>query len=166
MSKKMDAFTKWRRVVTHHHEEQQQTDDKAKDWQVFLDRLQGTPAKEQLQAVNRWVNQLPYRVDLENWDEEDHWATPMEFLNRGAGDCEDFAIAKFMALKSLGFTNEQMRIVVLNDTMINELHAILVVELDGEAMVLDNYIKQIVTAERIHHYQPIYSINETAWWRH
>ena len=82
------------------------------------------------------------------------------------GDCEDYAIAKFMALRALGFENPEMRIVVLNDLNLGIAHAILVVYVDGKALVLDNQIRSVVPADSIRHYQPVYSVNEEGWWLH
>ena len=82
------------------------------------------------------------------------------------GDCEDYAIAKFMSLRQLGFDNGQMRVVVVDDLNLGVAHAILVVYLDGRAFVLDNQIASVVPAEIIRHYRPVYSINEDAWWLH
>ena len=95
----------------------------------------------------------------------DYWATPKQFFDRN-GDCEDYAISKYISLRNLGLPVEDMRIVVLNDLNLKIAHAMLVVYLDGEALVLDNQITQVINARRIRHYKPIYSINERNWWLH
>ena len=59
-----------------------------------------------------------------------------------------------------------MRIVVMNDMNLKSAHSVLVVYLDGEALILDNQIAQVINAKRIRHYKPIYSINERNWWLH
>ncbi len=46
------------------------------------------------------------------------------------------------------------------------IHGVLLVNLDGELVLLDNQIEQVVNARKVYHYKPIYSINETAWWRY
>ncbi len=71
-----------------------------------------------------------------------------------------------MSLKSLGFTNREMRVVILQDLNLGIAHAILVVYLEGKALVLDNQIGDVVAADAVHHYRPIYSINEHHWWLH
>jgi predicted transglutaminase-like cysteine proteinase len=71
-----------------------------------------------------------------------------------------------MSLRTLGFTNSEMRIVVLQDMNLRVGHAILVVNVGGQALVLDNQVRNVVRAETIHHYRPIYSINEHNWWLH
>ena len=59
-----------------------------------------------------------------------------------------------------------MRIVVLQDLNLKIAHAVLVVYVDGEAWILDNQITQIVTADTILHYRPLFSLNEDSWWIH
>jgi predicted transglutaminase-like cysteine proteinase len=115
--------------------------------------------------VQKYANEAEYIIDPINWGVEDYWATPKQFFIKD-GDCEDYAIAKFMSLRKLGFKNEDMRVVVLNDTNLKTLHSVLVVYMDNEEWILDNQISPVVTSSQIHHYQPIYSINETNWWMH
>ncbi len=134
-------------------------------WQHFLDSIKGLPAREMLSRVNIHFNRAPYVVDPVNWGVADYWATPIEFLRKD-GDCEDYAIAKYLALRSLGFDPSAMRIVVLEDRSLGIDHAVLAVRLDGTVYILDNQTPHIVEAERIHHYRPVYSINERAWWLH
>ena len=71
-----------------------------------------------------------------------------------------------MSLKALGFPPKSMRIVVLMDHNLNIHHSVLAVYLNERIYILDNQIKQVVEDKKIHHYEPIFSINETHWWRH
>ncbi|MFQ5955037.1 MAG: transglutaminase-like cysteine peptidase [Kiloniellales bacterium] len=134
-------------------------------WRNFLDSLEGRRARYQINAVQRYVNQVRYIADRRSNRSPDHWATPAEFFGRG-GDCEDFAIAKYLSLRALGFSSNAMRIVVLQDMSLGIPHAVLVVSHEGQRLVLDNQLKIVVAAEKIRHYQPYYSINENFWWRH
>lgn len=135
------------------------------DWKTFLDTLRGKDKKTQLEMVNSHMNAIPYVLDIVNWGMQDYWATPYQFFVK-YGDCEDYAIAKFMSLRALGFRNQDMRVVVLQDLNLGVMHAILSVYIEGEAYILDNQISQVVNDKKILHYNPIYSINETTWWRH
>lgn len=135
---------------------------------VFEEVVRGLPktqGMEQLNAVNLAFNRAPYIVDPINWGVPDFWATVHEFLSRD-GDCEDYAIAKYVALKHLGFPKEQMRIVVVDDTNLRIAHAVLMVEMDGQRWILDNQVSSVLPDTSIYHYRPIYSINEIAWWQH
>jgi predicted transglutaminase-like cysteine proteinase len=132
---------------------------------VALDFVPAGDDLETLDAINRMVNAVRYIPDEENWGAPDHWATPGEFYRR-SGDCEDFAIAKYVALKALGFDPSRMRIVVLVDEELRKHHAVLMVDSERGRMILDNQIAQVVRDSEIKHYRPIYSINEEAWWLH
>ena len=118
-----------------------------------------------LKHINDRFNKAEYILDIKNWGVTDYWATPLQFLIKN-GDCEDYAIAKYMALKTLGWPVDDMRVVVLQDRNLNVLHSVLAVKDGGSTYILDNQIHSLVTDREIHHYQPIYSINEHAWWRH
>lgn len=136
-----------------------------KGWKEFLADLQGKDLQTQMKEVNRAMNSKRYIIDMKNWGMEDYWETPFEFLKKN-GDCEDYAISKYMALKALGVKVEDMRVVALQDTNLNVGHAVLVVYVGDQPMLLDNQISSVVPANSIRHYQPVYSINEEGWWLH
>ncbi len=135
------------------------------EWNELVERLRGAEPMAQLESVNRHMNGSPYITDQRNYHRSDYWATPRQFFRRD-GDCEDYAIAKYMSLRALGWDSDDMRIAVVRDLNLRIAHAILIVYSDGVAWVLDNQIKRVVAADRIWHYRPYYSINETAWWLH
>jgi predicted transglutaminase-like cysteine proteinase len=135
------------------------------DWLRVLRGLHGTDRTTQLRAVNRYVNQVRYRVDAENFGRSDYWATPLEFFGRG-GDCEDYAIAKYVSLRRLGFPPEALRLVVLKDEARAIAHAVLTVSMDGTSWVLDNVSSRVLPDARYGHYAPYYSVNEQARWIH
>lgn len=165
-------FKKWTRVLGTHPGDMNRAIDRCQDgsckplqWEEFISHAESLGREAQIYAVNAEMNRSPYITDLVNWGMEDYWETPLQFLDR-SGDCEDYAIAKYMTLRELGFSPEEMRIVILKDSNINLMHAILVVSHNGRALVLDNYIPQVTESTRIRHYHPIYAINENRWWRH
>lgn len=136
-----------------------------KGWKEFIAGLQGQDLKTQLKEVNRAFNAHKYILDIKNWGEEDYWATPYQFLKKN-GDCEDYAISKYFTLKALGVPIEDMRVVALQDQNLNLGHAVLVVYVGDEPMLLDNQIASVVPANSIRHYNPVFSINESGWWLH
>ncbi len=136
-----------------------------KDWKPFLASLEGKDKRVQIEEVSRYVNQASYRSDRSNYGRRDYWATPVELFARG-GDCEDYAIAKFVALRALGFSNSDMRLVVVQDLNRGLPHAVVVVQVDDQALVLDNQLSRVVPAQRLRHYRPLYSVNEEHWWLH
>jgi predicted transglutaminase-like cysteine proteinase len=136
-----------------------------KEWESFLQKNKTKSFEQKLKSVNNEMNKSTYILDIINWGIEDYWETPLQFFIRD-GDCEDFAIAKYMSLKRLGVPEEKMRIVVLQDLNLNVVHAVLAVYNNDKAYILDNQIKQVYPHQKILHYQPVYSINEQGWWRH
>ncbi len=134
-------------------------------WEVFIQDTSDEPSFEILAKVNRYMNRSPYIVDPVNWGVPDYWATPQEFFFKD-GDCEDYAISKYVTLLRLGFDAKQMRLVILQDENLRAAHAVLAVLVDGKQYILDNQIDQVVTHDHILHYRPVYSINQDGWWLH
>jgi predicted transglutaminase-like cysteine proteinase len=167
-SSNLNMFPKWRDALRRFDTELKTCSGgscKVQEWNAFLDSVRTKPPEDQIRAVNREMNDKPYVTDPVNWHMPDYWATPLQFLRKD-GDCEDYAISKYMALKALGFKADDLRIVVLQDTNLNVPHAVLVVFQQGRALVLDNQVSGVVPASSIHHYHPFYSINEDGWWLH
>ena len=134
-------------------------------WDALVADLKGKPLGVQLREVNNLVNARRYVLDKDNWSDPDYWATPDEFLEK-SGDCEDFAVFKYMALKAAGVPVANMRVVVMWDSKSNSGHAALVVYADDDIFLLDNLIPNVVRADSVDHYRAIYSINETGYWLH
>jgi len=131
--------------------------------------LAGNPPAE-IALVNALVNDKilhPYKEDPANWQKDEYWATAFQFLKK-SGDCEDYAITKYMLLKAAGMPIENMRIVAVALRNRNGLgHTILVVYVGDQAWVLDNrYEKLVETKNATLEYTALYSMNESAWWRH
>jgi predicted transglutaminase-like cysteine proteinase len=121
-------------------------------------RIHGMGRAQILGEVNRSVNAtMRYRTDSQNWGQSDYWANPTETALKGAGDCEDFAIAKYWLLRSLGYAASDLQIVVLSDTRRQLYHAVLVAHVDGVAYVLDNLSSQVSADTRYPNYVPIMS---------
>lgn len=118
-----------------------------------------------LRYVNSFWNTWPYVEDIVNWGQEDYWEIPAEFLKK-SGDCEDYSIIKYFTLKELGIAPENMRIVVVRDTIRNFAHAVLVVYLDDDAFVLDNLSNSVLSHTKVRQYSPQYSVNEFGRWAH
>lgn len=135
------------------------------NYDSYLQSIRGASPLAQLEAVNRFVNQIAYVEDQVNYGLSDYWASPLEFF-RNSGDCEDFAIAKYVAFRRLGFTDDQVRIWVVRDDARGIDHAVLTVALLGNTYVLDSLSDQVLDASMVTRYSPIYSINASAWWLH
>ena len=137
----------------------------ALSWQKIIYEARGQTAFEQLKTVNTFFNRWPYRLDIDVYGVSEYWATPQEFL-RLSGDCEDYSITKYYALKQLGVPVEKMRIVMLLDTIRGISHAVLAVKAGEESYVLDNLTDLVLSHKRYEHYLPQYSVNEHYRWAH
>lgn len=134
-------------------------------WQAFLDGIRQLPLRQQIRLVNQYANEKQYILDIENYGLFDYWATPEEFLIN-SGDCEDYAIIKMLSMKWLGHDTESMRVVVVQDTNLRTAHAVMAIEVDGDILIMDNQIEEVISHADIYHYVPVYSVNQSRWWMH
>lgn len=79
-------------------------------WNKMMLKAQEMNELEKLKAVNNYFNRIKYLSDQEHWGKNDYWATMFEFIGSGAGDCEDFATAKYFSLKLLGVADKKMEL--------------------------------------------------------
>lgn len=172
----LQLLPQWRRVVTDFAVEQPLYEACAADpawcgsqqldaWREVIVAARGLSRLEQIQLVNNYFNRWPYRDDRSIYGVNEHWATPTEFLVR-SGDCEDYSIAKFFALRQLGFSPDEVRVVIVMDTIRGIGHAILAVKLETDILILDSLSDLILPHDRYKHYIPQYSMNETSRWAH
>jgi len=136
-----------------------------RQWRQIITKAAGLDRKAQLKAVNDFFNRWPYKQDWELYGRREYWATPSEFMAR-SGYCEDYAIAKYFALRQLGWSKEDMRIVILMDRIRAIGHAVLAVYMDDRTLILDSLSNLILPHDRYKHYLPQYSMNETTRWAH
>jgi predicted transglutaminase-like cysteine proteinase len=130
-----------------------------------LQGLSSEPRLEQADAVHRLMNSRPYREDRRQFGRNDVWQTPFAFWQRG-GDCEDYAIAKYMALRVLGFSEDQLRLTVMTSRSRGEVHAVLLVEVDGAWHVADNLRRGLRRLDGYDGWTPIYSVSDAGAWRY
>ena len=136
-----------------------------KSWRTLIDSATGLSRREKIKVVNEFFNRWPYKRDPEVYGVSEYWATPNEFMAR-SGDCEDYSIAKYFALRQLGFAKEDLRVVILMDRIRAIGHAVLAVYHEGDILILDSLSNLITSHERYRHYVPQYSMNETTRWSH
>lgn len=132
----------------------------------LADQLQTASEISKVSQINDFVNQSVLFVDdFDLWSMDDYWATPLETLGRGAGDCEDFSIAKYMLLKRLGVPMDKLRLTYVRARMpsgIMRAHMVLVYyALPGsDPLVLDNLNFELLSASRRSDLFPVFSFNE------
>ncbi|WP_137820530.1 MULTISPECIES: cysteine protease LapG [unclassified Pseudomonas] len=131
-------------------------------WSALIESSGELPESKKLGAVNRFFNrQLRFVDDSRNWRQKDYWATPIEALVKGAGDCEDYSIAKYFTLRRLGIPSEKLRITYVKALNYNQAHMVLTYYASPTAqpLVLDNLIGAIRPAAQRKDLLPVYAFN-------
>jgi predicted transglutaminase-like cysteine proteinase len=131
-------------------------------WSQMLQSELDQPEREQLNTVNRFFNQqLNFQDDMRIWRQTDYWATPVESLIKAAGDCEDYALAKYFSLRHLGIPSEKLRITYVKALNQNQAHMVLTFYSSPSAdpLVLDNLIGEIRPASQRKDLLPVYAFN-------
>ena len=127
---------------------------------AIVDTAKAREGRARLGEINRAIN-LAIRPmgDLEQYGEIDVWSSPLATLTRGAGDCEDYAIAKFVALQRAGISPDDLRIVIMRDTIRGEDHAVAAARLDGRWLTLDNRRMAMIEDAQVRNYRPSFVID-------
>lgn len=126
----------------------------------LMNELVSANEEKKIIKVNEFFNNLEYRSDLQVWGKNDYWATRLEFLGKGMGDCEDYAVAKFLTLLQLGVQEEKLFLTYVKAIGYAETAHMVVSyypKKGGEPFILDNYNKQILNATKRTDLLPVYS---------
>jgi predicted transglutaminase-like cysteine proteinase len=130
---------------------------------AIVDRARQRDGRARLGEINRAINLvLRPMSDLAQHGEVDVWSSPLVTFAHGAGDCEDYAIAKVMALSLAGIAAEDLRIIIMRDTFHGSDHAVAAVRLDGHWLMLDNMRMAMVEDVHIRNYRPLFAIDQSA----
>ncbi len=127
---------------------------------------------ERLPVVNQYFNRrILFRDDVEAWGQADYWASPLESLERGQGDCEDFAIAKYFSLLAVDVPQAKLRLVYVRAQIGGpggpaQAHMVLAYypAPGAEPLILDNLITDVRPASRRPDLQPVFSFNSEGLW--
>ena len=141
---------------------------------TLLANLNREEEVEKLNKINTFVNQKIriFGEDINIWGKSDYWATPLESIGKGAGDCEDFSIAKYLFLKESGIPIQKLRLTYVRaqiggpHSRIFQAHMVLsyYAEPNAEPLILDNLISEIRPASRRPDLRPIFSFNNDGLW--
>lgn len=133
------------------------------EWRALIDSITGLPLMAKLETVNRTFNAQPYVTASQNWHRPSYWETPFEFLAHG-GQCEDYAIAKYLALRAAGVGDDSLHVLIVRDTDLGVDHAVLLADVGGRSYLLDNLDPRILPAAMVTQYRPYYAINQSGYW--
>jgi predicted transglutaminase-like cysteine proteinase len=146
---------------------------RVEQYRTQLASWQGLAEREQLTRVNDFFNRLlRFDSDTALWQQADYWATPGETLGLGAGDCEDFSIAKYFALRALGMPVHKLRLTYVRVRIggpasnVTQAHMVLAYydTPTAEPLVLDNLLGEIRPARRRPDLTPVFSFNGEGVW--
>lgn len=129
--------------------------------QETLDSVKDKSDLEKLEAVNNFFNEVRYSSDMKVYGMSDYWATPWEFLGKDMGDCEDYVISKYFALKYLGVDYKKLFFSYVRSTKFNLPHMVLTYfeTPKSEPLILDNNNHKIFPASQRKDLIPIYNFN-------
>lgn len=134
-------------------------------WSALIEDYRGYSDLQKVQAVNRYFNRhVQFSEDIALWRQADYWATPVETLVMGAGDCEDIALAKYFTLRLLDVPEEKLRITYAKVLFPQQGHMVMsyLPETDGEPLVLDNLVDAILPASSRDDLQLLYAFDTTS----
>lgn len=137
------------------------------EWAALLKQPSQGSIQDTLNRVNQFFNaRMAFRDDIVVWKQQDYWATPIEFLRKGAGDCEDFALAKYFTLRELGVPANQLRITYVKALELNQAHMVVTWYSTPTAipLVLDNLKTAILPATQRTDLLPVYAFNGEGLW--
>lgn len=147
------TFDKWGEVLARHNA---QIVRNGSAWNSLVGYFSRLSPDQRLEAVNRVINRVPYVEDRQNWHSSDYWETPLELFQRG-GDCEDYAIGKYLLLRQLGFESHQMEIAITKN------HAFLIVRSSNGLVVLDNLHASPYKLRYKNIKNIVFTVNDSEW---
>ena len=129
--------------------------------QSKLDSVKDESVFEKLDVVNKFYNEVKYASDIDVYNLKDYWATPLEFLSRYKGDCEDYVISKYFALKYLNVDKKKLFFTYVRSTKFKTPHMVLTYfeTPTSEPLILDNTTHTISSASQRKDLTPIYNFN-------
>ncbi|HEY6860264.1 MAG TPA: transglutaminase-like cysteine peptidase [Pseudolabrys sp.] len=127
----------------------------------IVDLGQMREGRVRLGWINRAVNMAVRPVsDWAQYGYADFWASPLQTLGSGAGDCEDYAIVKYVVLRALGILPDDLRLVIVQDDQRMAGHAVVAVRYEQRWLILDNRTMSILNAEDVRHYRPLFALDQ------
>jgi predicted transglutaminase-like cysteine proteinase len=117
--------------------------------------------RARIDTINNLINgAIRYTSDLEQHGMIDVWLSPLATLASGRGDCKDYAIAKYVALRDAGVALEDLRLLVVHDRSVQQDHAVVAVRDKGRWLILDNRYSRLLEAAEAHQFLPLFAIDQ------
>lgn len=142
-------------------------------WESLLNEITNLSELDKIKRVNQFFHRhIRYQSDISLWGQEDYWASPLETLGKGAGDCEDYAIIKYVSLRLAGISDDKLRLIYVRAKMggpyssVTEAHMVLgyYAEPTAEPLILDSLISTVMPASERTDLSPVFSFNSAGLW--
>lgn len=146
---------------------------KLNSWQQLVHDYRDRPDTTKIRAANDFINKTTSFVDdIVHWKQSDYWATPLETLGTGAGDCEDYTIAKYATLLEMGVPMERLRLIYVKaqiggaGSRVFQAHMVLGYYEQPNAipLILDSLVPEIESADLRTDLHPVFSFNGAGLW--
>ncbi len=151
-----------------------QTPESVRALTDLVAQLSAQDDETRLQQINQFFNRrVTFRDDIDVWGQIDYWSTPIEMFGRGAGDCEDYAIAKYFSLIAAGVAPARLRLVYVKASLngpggsSQQAHMVLAyypATGSSDPSILDNLVGEIRPASRRPDLAPVFSFNAEGLW--
>jgi predicted transglutaminase-like cysteine proteinase len=126
----------------------------------LINAVKAQSGRGRLDEANRAVNMaIRYVSDYAQHGEADRWSAPLASFATGKGDCEDYAIAKFVALSEAGFPLDDLQLVLVRDRAVRQDHAVLAARLDGRWLILDSRRSELMEDSEATSFTPLFAID-------
>ena len=166
-----EVLTKWNGVEANIHAEKdilelcrssaERCPAAARSFLAIVAQGRVQTGRARIGIINRAIN-LAIRPmsDLAQWGMLDRWSAPLDTLTTGRGDCEDYAIAKYVALTQAGVAAEDVRLVIVHDLAVGENHAVVATRLNGDWIILDNRWLTLVKDREMPRMVPLFALDQ------
>ncbi len=126
----------------------------------LINAVKSKSGRAQLEEANRGVNAaIRFVTDYAQYGEADRWSAPLATFATAKGDCEDYAFAKYVALRAAGFPSDDLQVVMGRDRAIRQDHAVLAARLDGRWLILDSQRSELIEDSRVPDLTPVFAID-------
>ena len=164
-----DVLTKWNRVNADMHAESEvfarcranmnSCPVAAKNFLAIVDQGRVLTGRARIGVINRAINMaIEPMSDMAQWGVPDKWSAPLETFTTHKGDCEDYAIAKYVALIEAGIAADDVKLMIVHNTAAHEDHAVTAARLDGAWIILDNRWLRLVEDKAMPEAVPLYAL--------
>jgi len=131
----------------------------------FINRISLLKQNQQIIQVNNYFNAIVPKYDADNYNNEEYWATPFEFLTKIGGDCEDYVIIKRYTLNLLGISNKNMYYNVVKEKYTGGDHMVLTLKINNIYLTLDNLSTKVLAFNKRVDLESVFLFNEKFFYK-